>query len=90
MALTKEHKSKLVQDFGKTGTDTGSAEVQIAMLTDDIKLLTQHCTKNFKDFSSKRGLLKKVSRRKKLLSYLKNNDEQQYIDITKRLGLKRR
>ncbi len=89
MALTKEQKEKRIKEFGKNPQDTGSAEVQIAMLTDNIKSLTDHLQNFPKDFSAKRGLLKLVGSRRSFLNYIKKNDEAVYKNIIDRLGLKR-
>ena len=88
MALTKERIQELVKNFGKTPEDTGSTEVQIAALTDNISILTEHMKKNHKDFSTRRGLLKMVARRRKLLKYLQSEDEKRYREIKTKLGLK--
>lgn len=88
MALNKERKAKLIKDFGMSASDTGSSEVQIAMLTESIKELTSHCQKFPKDVSTKHGLLKKVCKRRSFLSYLKDNDIKRYQAILNRLGLK--
>ena len=89
MALTKEVKQKLIKEFALNDQDTGSAEVQIALLTENIRALTDHCQKNPKDFSTKRGLLKMVCQRKSFLNYLVKSDVEQYKKIIGRLGLKR-
>ena len=88
MALTKEQKEKRVKEFGKDVQDTGSVEVQIAMLTDNISNLTGHLQKFPKDFSAKRGLLKLVGQRASFLNYLARSDKVKYNDIVTRLGLK--
>ena len=89
MALGKEEKEKIVQDFGQSSQDTGSAQVQIALLTKDIRQLTGHCQKNPKDFSSKRGLLKMVCQRRKFLRYLEQVDSTKYKEVIERLGLRK-
>jgi small subunit ribosomal protein S15 len=89
MALSKEVKQKLIKEFAIGPQDTGSAEVQIALLTEDIRQLTDHCKENHKDFSSKRGLLKKVCQRRRFLQYLERNDATKYRDVLKRLGLRK-
>jgi len=89
MALTKEIKERLVKDFGQGPKDSGSAEVQVAMLTENIRQLTDHCKKNPQDFSSRRGLLKMVCRRRRYLDYLLRKDKDVYAGIIKELGLKR-
>ncbi len=88
MALTKEQMQEIAKNFGKMPEDTGSAEVQIAALTEKIKVLTEHLKKNHKDFSSRRGLLKMVAHRRKLLKYLLSEDEKRYGEIKSKLGLK--
>ena len=87
--LTPEEKSILIKKYKIHDTDTGSSEVQIALLTEEIKRLVLHLKKHPKDFHSKRGLLKQVARRRKLLSYLKNEDEKRYANIVKKIGLRK-
>ncbi len=87
--LTPEEKSILIKKYKIHDTDTGSSEVQIALLTEEIKRLVLHLKKHSKDFHSKRGLLKQVAKRKKLLSYLKNEDEKRYASIVKKIGLRK-
>ena len=82
-------KEKLIKEYKIHETDTGSTEVQIALLTERITELVLHLKKNPKDFSSKRGLLKIVAQRKKLLEYLKNEDEKRYKEVIKKIGLKK-
>ncbi len=90
MALNKEQKSSLVNKFGKTaGIDTGSPEVQVALLTAEVAQLTEHCKLNPKDFSSKRGLLRMVCSRAKLLKYLKRKDAARYKTVIGELGLRK-
>ncbi len=89
MALTKERKAELTKKFGKNEKDTGSIEVQIAILTEEIKELTEHFKEHPKDNHSKRGLLHKVGQRKSLLSYLIKNDVTRYRNIVKELGLRK-
>lgn len=90
MAVHKDVKQKLVREFAINGNDTGSVEVQIALLTEDIRVLTEHLKENKSDFSCKRGLLAKVARRKRFLDYLAKNNLPKYQDVVKRLGLKSR
>jgi small subunit ribosomal protein S15 len=85
----KEEKQKLIEKYKIHNKDTGSSEIQIALLTERINELVLHLKKNPKDFSSKRGLLKIVSQRKRLLEYLKNEDEKRYKELIKKLGLKK-
>ena len=89
MALTKEKKSELIKKFGKDQNDTGSIEVQIAILTEEINTLTEHFKTHPKDNHSKRGLLHKVGQRKSLLNYLVKNDVTRYRKIVKDLGLRK-
>ena len=88
MALTKEEKAKIVKDFAKNEKDTGSAEVQIAMLTKKISELTEHMKSNKKDFATKRGLLMMVGKRKRLLSFLKDRNLEGYRSLIKELGIR--
>ena len=87
--LTQEEKIKIVEKYKLHEKDTGSSEVQIALLTEEIKRLLLHLKKHSKDFHSKRGLLKMVAKRRKFLSYLKEEDKKRYNSIIKKLGLKK-
>ena len=87
MSLTKENKQDVVNEFGRTVKDTGSAEVQIALLTRRIEDLTGHFKGNPKDHNSRRGLLKMVGQRRKLLNYLKRKDIEKYRAILEKLSL---
>lgn len=89
MALLKEEKAKIIKEFAKNEKDCGSAEVQIAILTKEINDLTEHMKEHKHDYHSKRGLLIKVGRRKKLLSYLKDNDVVSYREVIKKLSLRK-
>ena len=89
MATAKELKDKIVGDHKTHGSDTGSSQVQVALLTQRINELTQHFKVHKKDNHSRRGLLKMVSRRRKLLDYLKRRDIDQYHQIIEKLGLRR-
>ena len=89
MSITAERKSELMGEFGKTAGDTGSPEVQIAILTERINNLTGHFQTHKKDRHSRRGLLKMVSRRRSLLDYLKREDAERYADVIQRLGLRK-
>ncbi len=89
MALSKEEKAKIIKDFAKNEKDCGSAEVQIAILTKEINELTAHMQKHTHDYHSKRGLLIKVGRRRKLLNYLKENDVVSYREVIKKLNLRK-
>ncbi|MDX1953620.1 MAG: 30S ribosomal protein S15 [Verrucomicrobiota bacterium] len=84
-----ESKTKTIQDFRVHDKDTGSADVQVALLTQRINQLTEHLQKFSKDYSSRRGLLKMVSQRRRLLDYLHNHDAGRYQALTKRLKLRR-
>lgn len=87
--ITKRKKTKIIKEHKQHQKDTGSPEVQIAVLTEQIKELTVHLKKHPKDNHSRRGLLKMVSKRKRLLDYLKQEDEKRYKKIVKSLGLKK-
>lgn len=89
MALTKEMKSEIVKKYGKDANDTGSCEVQIAILTEEIKELTEHLKEHKHDYHSRRGLLKKVGKRRSLLNYLAKNDVNRYREIVKTLQLRK-
>ena len=86
--LKTEAKSKIIKKHAIHETDTGSPDVQIALLSEEIDKLFLHLKKHPKDFHSKRGLIKMVVKRKKLLAYLKKDDEKRYNDIVKKTGLK--
>jgi small subunit ribosomal protein S15 len=89
MATTKERKTELIQTFKRAEGDTGSPEVQIALLTDRINYLTEHMRQHKKDFSSRRGLLKLVSQRSDLLKYLRQTDRSRYLAVIQKLGLRK-
>jgi small subunit ribosomal protein S15 len=89
MSTLKETKEKIVTDNRTHDSDTGSSQVQIALLTQRINELTEHFKIHKKDNNSRRGLLQMVSRRRKLLDYLKRRDIEQYHDLIKKLGLRR-
>ena len=88
MSLDTTQKQQLINTHQTHATDTGSAEVQVAMLTERISLLSSHLQKNIHDFSSRQGLLKMIGRRKRLLSYMRNKSEQRYADIIAKLGIR--
>ena len=88
--LTPEEKLKIIKKYKLHERDTGSPEVQIALLTEEIKRLLLHLKKHPKDFHSKRGLLKMVSKRRRLLNYLKEESTQRYNEIVKATGLKKK
>ena len=90
MSITKEDKTKVITDYHRHNTDTGSPEVQIALLTGRIVDLTGHLQTHKHDESSRRGLLKMVGQRRRLLRYLKRKDYQSYIDITDKLSIRRK
>ncbi|QDV74983.1 30S ribosomal protein S15 [Botrimarina mediterranea] len=89
MALTTEKTGEVVNEFGRKSDDTGSPEVQIALLTSRIQEMTQHMQVHKKDFSSRRGLLRMVSRRRSLLDYVKGKNPQLYLDLLQRLGIRK-
>ena len=89
MSTVKELKEQIVGDYKTHGSDTGSSQVQIALLTQRINELTEHFKIHKKDNNSRNGLLKMVSRRRKLLDYLKRRDIKEYHEIIKKLGLRR-
>lgn len=89
MSLTAEQKTKLIGDFGQSGSDSGSAPVQIALLTSRISQMTEHMQTHKKDFASQRGLLRMVSRRRRLLDYVKRHNPEQYIELLKRLQIRK-
>ncbi|GIX26486.1 MAG: 30S ribosomal protein S15 [Burkholderiales bacterium] len=89
MAITTAEKSKIMQDFQRAKGDTGSPEVQIALLTARINYLTEHFKTHAKDHHSRRGLLRLVSRRRKLLDYLRTRDPEAYRKLIDRLGLRK-
>ncbi len=89
MALTKEAKAELIKTYGKNDKDTGSIEVQIAILTAEINELNTHFETHIHDFHSKRGLMRKIGHRRSLLNYLKNEDLHKYEALIEKLGLRR-
>jgi small subunit ribosomal protein S15 len=89
MTITKERKQQVVKDYRRGDSDTGSPEVQIAILTTRINGLTEHMRTHKKDHASRRGLLMMVSRRRRLLDYLKKIDPQRYLDIIGRLEIRK-
>lgn len=88
MALNKEVKAEIVEKYARNPKDTGSAEIQIAILTEEIKALTEHLKEHKHDFHSRRGLYKKVGQRRNLLKYLKNENVARYRDVVSSLGLR--
>lgn len=89
MSLSKETKKQIITDYAVKDGDTGSPEVQVAVLTAKINYLSDHMKSHAKDFHSRRGLLKMVSNRRRLLNYLKKDDEARYGELIKRLGLRK-
>lgn len=89
MSLTQERKQEILSEYQLHETDTGSAELQIALLTERINRLTTHLQANKKDHASRRGLLKMIGQRKRLLAYIRKEDTQRYQSLIGRLGLRR-
>jgi small subunit ribosomal protein S15 len=89
MATTPEQKTELINQFKRGGNDTGSPEVQIALLTSRINYLTEHMRAHKKDFSSRRGLLKLVSQRAGLLQYMRQTNRAKYLEVIQKLGLRK-
>lgn len=89
MSITPERKQEVIADYAQQSGDTGSPEVQIAIMSERISNLTDHLKTHSKDFHSRRGLLVMVGRRRRLLDYLKRKNAKRYEDVVKRLGLRR-
>lgn len=89
MSITAERKAELIKEYATVEGDTGSPEVQVAVLSERISNLTEHFKTHGKDNHSRRGLLKMVSQRRRLLDYLKKKEQARYTDLIKRLGLRR-
>ncbi len=89
MSITKEQKAEIIEKFGGSGENTGSAEAQIAILTARINDMTEHLSNNKKDHSSRRGLLKMVGKRRRLLNYLRDKDIEKYRELLKELGIRK-
>ena len=87
--MTTERKAEIIKEYGRTPSDTGSPEVQVALLTERINVLTEHLKENKKDHHSRRGLLKMVGKRRRLLDYLKRTDLEGYRTLIARLGLRK-
>ncbi|MBE6114163.1 MAG: 30S ribosomal protein S15 [Erysipelotrichaceae bacterium] len=87
--ITKERKTELMKQFARSEGDTGSVEVQVAVLTEEINSLTEHMKVHKKDYHSNRGLMKKIGRRRDLMTYLRNKDINRYRDLVKALGLRK-
>ena len=86
--MTTERKAEIIKEYGRTPNDTGSPEVQVALLTERINVLTEHLKENKKDHHSRRGLLKMVGKRRGLLDYLKKNDLEGYRALIAKLGIR--
>lgn len=89
MSITQERKNALIKEYATADNDTGSVEVQCAVLTERIKNLTEHLKDNHKDFSSRRGLLMLVGRRRRLLEYLKKQSLDRYVTLINKLGIRK-
>lgn len=89
MALTQDKKQELIGNYQVHETDTGSSDLQVALLTERISQLTEHLKKNPNDHASRRGLLKMIGRRRRLLSYISQKDVERYQALIKRLGIRR-
>ncbi|HWA43477.1 MAG TPA: 30S ribosomal protein S15 [Hypericibacter adhaerens] len=89
MSITAERKQSLIKEYARQEGDTGSPEVQVAVLSERIKNLTDHLQSHEKDFHSRRGLLVMVGQRRRLLDYLKRTDDKRYQELVQRLGLRR-
>ncbi len=89
MTISKERKTEVIKEHGTSADDTGSPEVQIAILTERINGLTEHMRTHRKDFATRRGLLGLVSRRRRLLDYVRGEDPQRYLDIIGKLGIRK-
>ena len=89
MSITKERKASVIEEFRRSDTDSGSAEVQIAILTNRIIALTEHMRTHSKDYASRRGLLMLVSKRRRLLDYLRRETPQRYLAIIQKLEIRK-
>lgn len=89
MSIEKNKTLEIIKNFGTNESDSGSADVQVAILSERIKNLTEHLKTHKKDFGSRRGLLSMVGQRRNLLQYIKNKNEDRYTDLIKKLGLRR-
>jgi small subunit ribosomal protein S15 len=89
MSLSSENKSSIIEDYSRGEADTGSPEVQVALLSARISELTEHFSEHKKDHHSRQGLLKMVNKRRKLLDYVKSEDNERYRELISRLGLRR-
>jgi len=89
MALTKEEKANIIKEYARDSKDTGSCEVQVAILTSEINNLTEHLKEHKHDYHSRRGLLQKVGQRRSMLQYLAKKDVKRYRDLIQKLGLRK-
>ncbi|MCC8369378.1 30S ribosomal protein S15 [Rickettsia endosymbiont of Polydrusus tereticollis] len=89
MSITAERKQQLIKEYALTEADTGSSEVQCAILTERINNLTEHCKVNLKDFTTRRGLLILVGRRRRLLNYIKKKSVSNYLELIGKLGIRK-
>jgi small subunit ribosomal protein S15 len=89
MAISREQRAKIMEEYAKKPGDTGSPEVQIAVLTAEIQAITEHLQTHSKDYAGRRGLLAKVSRRRQFLDYLKRDDLNRYVSIITRLNIRK-
>lgn len=89
MAISAQRRQQIVSDFKTHPSDTGSPEVQVALLTEDIRDLTEHLKDHDHDFSSRRGLMMMVSKRTRLTNYLRDTDRERYLSLIKKLGLRK-
>ncbi len=89
MTISKQRKAEVIKEYGASDSDSGSPEVQIAILTERINGLTEHMRTHNKDYASRRGLLGLVSRRRRLLDYVRGEDPQRYLDIIGKLGIRK-
>ena len=89
MTVTKERKQEIVKEFSKHENDSGSADVQIALLTERINSMTEHMRSAVRDYSSRRGLLKMVSKRRSLLDYVRKHEPQRYLELITKLNIRK-
>jgi len=89
MSITSDRTKELIKEYGSNSENTGSSEVQVAILTDRINNITAHLKNNKKDHAGRRGLLGLVSKRRRLLNYIKKRDSKQYLDIIEKLGIRK-
>lgn len=89
MTVTKERKQEIIQEFRKHGSDSGSADIQIAVLTERINSMTEHMRGATRDYSSRRGLLKMVSKRRSLLDYVRKHEPHRYVELITKLNIRK-